>query len=252
MVENREITFWSPPGDESLVVCGMPGVAMACCGWADAMGGGAPNEVAGACPVGDAETVAGAPGNPAGACPRRTALGTWPESGSDRLTLAICEAGRVARLFHTTNCCDSSGRRAHTASYIWRGFVSLARILIEDTRTKQGINILRVGLQGPLEMAFGRDEVALGQFGDAQFGLVVLLQGASRPEGIREDLRFLQGATGTNAHARHRNKRKPRHKTSTGHDPLPQLRQRAAPAFTPKKTPEITQDGGTMSGSTQG
>ena len=54
--------------------------------------------------MGDAETVAGAPGNPAGAWPKRTALGTSPESSNDRLTLAICEAGRVAKLFHTTNC----------------------------------------------------------------------------------------------------------------------------------------------------
>ena len=50
--------------------------------------------------------------------------GTPPLSSRDKLTLAICEAGRVVSLFQTTNWWESSGRSANMASYICRALVN--------------------------------------------------------------------------------------------------------------------------------
>jgi hypothetical protein len=119
MVAKREITLASPPANLPMAgpVMGAaaPGAGTAGRGAGDTTAGGRPNR---ADVLGAAETLGATPPGPPLSAP-----GTPPLSSSDRLTLAIWDAGRVEMLFQTTNCTDSSGRMASTASYISRALV---------------------------------------------------------------------------------------------------------------------------------
>jgi hypothetical protein len=61
------------------------------------------------------------------------------------------------------------------------------------------MNVFRVPFQRPLEMPLGGNVIALGQFGDAKLGLVVLPERTGSPEGFIEPNTTLEQAAGAKA-----------------------------------------------------